>query len=95
VARYRIDPSTRLLIQVFEYEALRALIEKGKLAGRIEPHPYRDSITVTASPAHLVAAILSEGVQAFVSTNLEFRFARMGVLPLEADPPRSPPEPTP
>jgi hypothetical protein len=69
IAHYRISDEDTLLIYIFSPDAIKRMIEKGKLKGEIEERSYSDKVTVTSSSEELAAAIIKEGVENFISND--------------------------
>ncbi len=67
IAHYRIPNEDILLINMLSQDAIKRMIEKGKLKGEIEKGTYIDKVTVTSSSEELAAAIIKEGVESFIS----------------------------
>ena len=67
IAHYRISNEGMLLIYMFSQDAIKSMIEKGKLKGEIKKGKYRDKVTVTSSSEELAAAVIKEGVESFIS----------------------------
>jgi len=69
IAHYSLSKDGALSVSLFNLEAVKKLIDDGKLKGTVETkqgQPFK-TVIVTASSEELAAAIAQEGVKSFVS----------------------------
>lgn len=77
LAQYRVESSRELHLRLFAQAPVRALVEAGRLAGTVQTNGQSVAITVTATPAELLAVLQAEGVEAFAGTGDAMVFARL------------------
>ncbi len=76
LARYEIVDGERLQVWLFGLTAVRTLIESERLAGLVDTNGPSPSVTVTAAAEDLLAALRTEGIEAFIGAGRPLEFVR-------------------
>jgi hypothetical protein len=71
------DPA-RLSLRLMSQQKVRALIEEGRLGGRVEEGRFIDKVIVTAAPAEFGELVGEAGVDRLLSDDDEVGFRRVG-----------------
>ena len=77
IARYEISSKGILSVNMSSQSAIKRMIEKNELKGRIENRKYIDKVIVTSSSDELVAAILKNGIGSIISEDDIMKFQRL------------------
>ena len=76
ILHYRMS-AEGLRVTPFSNSALRRMIEQEELKGNIREQKYFNEITVTASSDELAAAVIREGVAAFIDKGFVLKYRRL------------------